>query len=672
MMAHTTLGLIQMSLGEKEDAQKSEQTALDLAESTNNRADQAAILKNLGLISIQKGNFEEAYHLFKRATTIDSSLGLSSGLAYDYRNIGNLLNSMHNPTEGLRSLENGLWISQSLGDRRNIIQCYYALSQSYSQKGDRKTALAMIDSGLTMAEGLILPEIVWRIYRQRALILSATGMKTEALQDFRKAVDMVENLRAQLKVEEFQQGFLDDKMDLYVDVVRHLLDMGKVDDAFDFVERAKSRNFIDLLGNQSLVLPKAHGVLLDKEKQARLAVQEAQSRLATFTGNLTQPKTEEKRMWEETLSDRRKTYQDVLVSIQAENPELASFVSVNPLNVSEIQKILTDSTALVEYFLTPDAIYLWLIDSENITSKKVEIREEQIDLTVKQFREAIQANLSSDREGKELYQWLILPVEKELRRVRHLVLVPHNILHYLPFSALQDGQDRYIIERFSISTIPSATVLGYCVKKGNQKKKRDIDKQVLALSNPDLGDPRFDLAFAEKEVQSLKRSFRHVISFFGKEANKDAARDHVEGQDVIHFACHATYEPDAPLFSALLLSPRGSDNGRLEARDIFGLNLNCDLVMLSACESGLGKITRGDEVIGLSRSFIFAGTPSIITSLWKVDDLATAVLVKRFYRYLQAGCTSAEALRRAQILVKEVVSSQPAAWAAFGLTGDFR
>ncbi len=106
--------------------------------------------------------------------------------------------------------------------------------------------------------------------------------------------------------------------------------------------------------------------------------------------------------------------------------------------------------------------------------------------------------------------------------------------------------------------------------------------------------------------------------------------------------------------------------------EIFGLPLDCDLVSLSACETGLGQITAGDEIVGLARGFIFAGSPSIVTSLWKVDDLATAVLVKRFYRYLKEGQSKASALRNAQLLVKERVNSDPAAWAAFTLTGEYR
>jgi CHAT domain-containing protein len=223
-----------------------------------------------------------------------------------------------------------------------------------------------------------------------------------------------------------------------------------------------------------------------------------------------------------------------------------------------------------------------------------------------------------------------------------------------------------------VSFVPSATVLGYCMEKGTKTGRLNEERSVLALSNPDLGSPLYDLPFAEKEVRSLQRTFSHVSSYYGNQVTEKVVREKSGSCGIIHFACHGSYEPSAPLFSALLLTPEGEDDGRLEAHEIFGLKLNCDLVTLSACETGLGQITRGDEIIGLARSFIFAGAPSVVTSLWKVDDLATAVMVKRFYRYLKDGRSKAEALRMAQLFVKEEVNSHPAAWAAFGLTGDFR
>ena len=674
-VAYSTLGLIHMGLGDLPNAMKAEEKALEMAEKSGSLEDKATILKNMGLVAIQEGDIDWAFDSFDKASRIDSSLGFRRGLAYDFRNLGMLMVRRGSYEEGIPLLEKGLRLSREIGNRQNEVQCLYRLGEAFAESENRRTAVAYLDSSIALASGLAVPEIQWRILRQRANVLSGMGREEDALADYVEAVDIVEGMRAELKVEAYMQGFLDDKIDLYVDVVRLLLRMDRLKEAFDFVERAKSRNFIDLLANEELTLTRARGDLLNRERAARVAVQEAQERIASLgalSESATRTEREEKEFWEKELSERRKAYEDVLTSIQAESPELASFVSVDPYDSEKIQEMLPDSTALVEYFLTKDALYCWILLPDRIASRRIEVLEQTVAENVKRLRQTIQAHLSADIESRELYESLIRPIDKELNAANHVIFVPHGVLHYLPFGALQDEDGGYLIDRFSMSLVPSATVLGYCIEKGEELDHKGAGASVLALSNPDLGNPIYDLPFAEKEVKSLRRTFGKVTSFYGSDVTERIVRDYAISHDVIHLACHGTYEPESPLFSALMLSPDGQDDGRLEAHEIFGLELNCDLVTLSACETGLAQITQGDEIIGLARSFIFAGAPSIITSLWKVDDLATAVMIKRFYRYWISGYSKAEALRRAQILVRDNVNAHPAAWAAFGLTGDFQ
>jgi CHAT domain-containing protein len=193
------------------------------------------------------------------------------------------------------------------------------------------------------------------------------------------------------------------------------------------------------------------------------------------------------------------------------------------------------------------------------------------------------------------------------------------------------------------------------------------------LGNPDVGNARLDLPFAEKEIKSIAQTFGDIESYERKQATPSALIAGANRTNLLHLSCHGVYDERNPLFSALLLAPDSTnETGRLEAHKIFGLKLNASLVMLSACETGLARVTGGDEVIGLSRGFIFAGTPSLIASLWTVDDLATAITVKRIYRYLYAGASKAEALRQAQRFVRDHHNRHPAYWASFGLTGDWR
>ena len=674
-MAYSTQGLIQMSLGDLTAALESQQRALGLAEQAGSPADRSAILKNMGLISIQAQRPGQAYEYFRRATAIDSMHNIPRGLAYDYRNLGQLLIQMNAISRGTDYLSRALDLSKRLSDIRNIVQSFYGLAEAALMTGNPGKAAQLCDSALVYANRIIAPEITWRVYRRRGRAHAGLKQAERAYSDYAEAVRIVEAMRAELRVDAFKEGFLDTKMDLYVDMIRHLLLTGRPRDAFDFVERAKSRTFLDMLANQRLVFSPADGTLLTREREARTRVQEAETRLMALQ-DVTDGDAaarDRRQQLEAALHEARQAYQSVLVDIQSANPQLTSFVSVDPMPLTEIQRLLPDSTALLEFFVSPDAVFMWMVTPTGVSVRVREISGDRLSTLIRTMREAIESNLSSDTESRELYQALIQPVENDLTRARHVVIVPHGILHYLPFAALQDAQRRVLLEKFSLSLAPSATVLGHCMRKGGDHRLADPAIPVLAISNPNQGHVRYDLPFAEREVIALRREYGRVTVFTGSEATEKAVRDRADGKRILHFACHATYEPDAPLFSALLLNAAGQfEDGRLEAQEIFGLNLDCDLVMLSACETGLAQITRGDEIIGLARSFIFAGAPSIVTSLWKVDDLATAVMVKRFYRYLRAGLSRAEALRQAQLLVRESVNDHPSAWAAFGLTGDFR
>lgn len=195
---------------------------------------------------------------------------------------------------------------------------------------------------------------------------------------------------------------------------------------------------------------------------------------------------------------------------------------------------------------------------------------------------------------------------------------------------------------------------------------------VLAFGNPDLGDSRYDLAFSEREVKSLKRYYPSVTVFTGAGASESRLRAETPLPPLLLFSCHGEFDESNPLLSALLLAPDGKSDGRLETHEIFGLRMEAFLVAMSACETGVGALRSGDEVIGLTRAFTFAGAAAQLSSLWKVDDLATAVLIKRFFRYLAEGDSRPEALRKAQKLVLAEINPYPAFWAAFQISGDYR
>jgi CHAT domain-containing protein len=193
---------------------------------------------------------------------------------------------------------------------------------------------------------------------------------------------------------------------------------------------------------------------------------------------------------------------------------------------------------------------------------------------------------------------------------------------------------------------------------------------ILALGNPDLGDPKMDLRFAEEEALAVVQKVPQSRALVRKEASESALRRFGAAFSYLHFATHGEFNADAPLESALLLAKDERADGLLTVNKLYSLRLDADLVTLSACETGLGKVASGDDVVGLTRGFLYAGASTVVASLWKVDDRATAALMTRFYDELRSG-DKREALRAAQLATREKFL-HPFFWAAFQLTGSAR
>jgi len=252
------------------------------------------------------------------------------------------------------------------------------------------------------------------------------------------------------------------------------------------------------------------------------------------------------------------------------------------------------------------------------------------------------------------------------RMPRELLVVPHDVLHYLPFQALMPGPDRYLIQDVPVYYYGSASLMQFTRAKAQAKSST-----LLALGNPDLHDPALNLRYAEREVRGIAELFPDAHLVTGEDATEARSRTESPKHRLLHFATHAELDEVDPLGSALRLTPSSGEDGRLDVQEIFGLTLQADLIVLSACETGLGALKRGDEITGFTRAFIYAGTPSIITTLWQVNDRASYELMTAFYRNLNAGQSKVDALRQAQLATLQRYP-HPYYWAAYQLTGEAR
>jgi CHAT domain-containing protein len=267
-------------------------------------------------------------------------------------------------------------------------------------------------------------------------------------------------------------------------------------------------------------------------------------------------------------------------------------------------------------------------------------------------RHAASLFAASRHHLQNLYKQLIAPIAHLLANGKRLIIVPHQMLHYVPFHALFDGTS-YLIDRFAISYAASASVLRICRNRQPTGTGRELVLAVADSLTPHIND----------EVEALRDLLPDADFFVGPDAGEDKLRKYGPTAGKIHIASHGIFRADNPDFSSLRLG-----NNWLNLFDIFNLSLGAEVTTLSACETGMNDVLGGDELLGLARGFLRAGTPSLVVSLWMVNDRSTAQLMSRFYRGLRDGLTKAHALREAILDVKAAFP-HPYYWAPFVLLG---
>jgi CHAT domain-containing protein len=486
----------------------------------------------------------------------------------------------------------------------------------------------------------------WTSLADLASIYRKEGSLKGSINYLEQAIEIIENQRNSIFSEGSKIGFVGDKQAVYHDLIRALYEDRQYEKAFEYVERSKSRALVDLLASKKDFAYKGGN---EKEVRTLMAAQDsAETKIAVQAAYNDSTKT-------------RSIQVRVREDLRNKAPELASLVTVTYQPVSELlSQIATDET-IIEYYYCDEDMYAFILSGGKLQTVKLDSAGLIDDVIT--FRKLIETPGSPEfmDASRRLYKRLFQPIEGALNK-HSLIIVPHGILHYLPMNALHDGRS-YLIDRYSISMMPSASALKYL-----NKKKVGKATGVLIFGNPDLGDANLDLAYAEQEARDVAGIRPDSKVFIRKEATETALRKYVNNYSYLHFATHGQFNPESPLQSALLLAPDSQYNGMLSVSKIYSLNLAADLVTLSACETGLSKIANGDDLIGLTRGFLYAGSGSIVASLWKVDDLATAQLMTRFYRELDKT-DKREALRAAQLETKKKYP-HPYYWASFQLTGN--
>jgi CHAT domain-containing protein len=342
-----------------------------------------------------------------------------------------------------------------------------------------------------------------------------------------------------------------------------------------------------------------------------------------------------------------------------------------PLGLAEIRQSLPADVVLLVYALLDDRLILWAVSHAEVVPAEVPLAAAELTAQVAAFAHQLRRGSAEAALAEELYRVLIGPLTAELPAGCRLVVLPDKALHALPFAALVDpATGRYLVEDHAVAIAPSSTIL----LRSPQRPEESSDDRVLVLGDPSFDTSRFPhlprLPAALEEARQIAAGYDQAWVFTGEEATPEKLFELGGQASVVHLALHAVANEEYPLLSQLILAADDGDPGVVFAHELYGLAFpRTRLVVLSACRSGSGRISRGEGVLSLARPFLAAGVPAVVASLWDLDDESGAALFGAFYEYLGAGATPIDALRRAQL---ELISDPdparrrgPAAWAGF-------
>jgi CHAT domain-containing protein len=496
------------------------------------------------------------------------------------------------------------------------------------------------------------------------LVYDSWNMPEQALDYYYQSIEVLESMRTSARLEEFRISLAQQSSVVYQRAILLNLRLKRRQEAFDLSERARARTFLDQLGSARIEARKdVADQLILQEQKLRQELSFLEQRVMEERAQPTPTLNKELIQSLETrLAAKQKEYEGLLTNLKLANPKYASLISVDPVTLAQAQNLLDQETTLVSYFVTAEKTLAFVVTRESLKVVELPVRERELNEAVTLFRDFPSLD-NTPPNLRQLHKWLIAPIKSHLK-TPHVAVVPHGALHDLPFAALTDGK-RYLDDNHMLFYLPSVSALRYI--RQNQKPGGG---RLLALAYGEGQGLPF-LRYANDEAQAVAKLYG-ANARIGDAATTSAFRASAGDYDILHLVSH--YQPNTitPIFSSLILAPGEDANGSLELHDVYGMELKkADLVVLSVCQSNSGAHSRGDDITGLSRAFLYAGASTVIASLWNVDDRATSELMTSFYKRLQEGMSKAAALRAAQAETRAKPEySHPYYWAGFVLIGQ--
>lgn len=728
------LGIVYTRTGQYQDALDAYQKALDMSRPINDSRNEASLLGNIGGVHLQLKDYPKAIDFYEKALAIQRKTGDRQAIGNDLGNLGVAYKRMKQYDKALACYREALDIKRGAGDRLNEGAILGNIGLVLEEMDRYDEALKSLTESHRIGLEYNQPEYQWRSLRGLGKVEAKLGKNHEAVRNYFLALDAIEAMREGLAEKDLKTAFMQDKYHVYDELTELLAALhqknpsnGFDKKAFDVFERKQGRVFLEEMGksgvrNFSGIPPAvvAEETRLETELlKIGSALENGGTASAVPDRKLAQSLREQSKTLEKKLQTVRET-------IRKQYPDYDALKNPKPVDLDQLRKtVLAPGEVLLAYDVMENSTCLWIIGKDHFSLHRIDPGSDNLTAAVNDYRdnsinyfkgEKLRGNQAEPASKPRpaatppLYDTLFPePVPGILKGYSTVYIVPTGPLYLLPFEALKDQAGKYLIENQAFAYLSSGSLLNV-LRAAEARRRTTPEYPFLAFANPVYDIPKQiddtvdaiqvrsfysimrgniePLPETEDEVTQIRNILKAPEDSKPLQIQENAsksvlfdlnARGDLGNYRYISFACHGIIpdEVNGITQPSLLLStpdPATRGIGLLTMADVFGLKLNADLVALSACNTARGQEVKGEGVMGLTRAFMYAGTPAVSVNLWSVETVSAQKLSVSYFESLRQGKNRAEALRESKLRLLHGEAGDtfrsPFFWAPTILFGD--